>query len=310
MSKYNVDLKLSFEKTIGKGADTLFWVDCWTGSQCFKDRFLRLFRLDADGSCLLCDRVAWDGSNWVFHWNWLREPSGRSLEELKILITNLPANGFTNGDRDGWKWRFNTEGCFKTKAMTGILDEALIDDSVHRSATDRNRFIPQTLGIFVWRSIRSRLPVRLELDKRGIDLNPVWCPICDDAVESMDHILVGCKLAKDVWGRLFKWWGLNFSSGYNLDNIFALDHGIHSSKEGHLIWQVVRWVCGYMIWKNRNQKVFQNKCKWSPDLLSDIQVKSFEWISKRAKKLSIVWHQWIINPSYFGGIDARRTGIG
>ena len=31
-------------------------------------------------------------------------------------------------------------------------------------------------------------------------------------------------------------------------------------------------------------------------LFNEIQVKSFEWISKRLKKGSILWHQWLCDP--------------
>ncbi|GJU73340.1 RNA-directed DNA polymerase, eukaryota, reverse transcriptase zinc-binding domain protein [Tanacetum coccineum] len=42
-------------------------------------------------------------------------------------------------------------------------------------------------------------PTRLNLDKRGIDLDSVLCPICNDNSESEDHIFVECCIAKSTW---------------------------------------------------------------------------------------------------------------
>ncbi|GKB90683.1 reverse transcriptase domain, reverse transcriptase zinc-binding domain protein [Tanacetum coccineum] len=51
------------------------------------------------------------------------------------------------------------------------------------------------VNIFVWRALRGRLSVREELDKRGIDLDSVLYPSCNNAVESCAHSLVTCDLA-------------------------------------------------------------------------------------------------------------------
>ncbi|GJV63861.1 reverse transcriptase domain, reverse transcriptase zinc-binding domain protein [Tanacetum coccineum] len=54
------------------------------------------------------------------------------------------------------------------------------------------------VNIFVWRALKGRLPVREELDKRGIDLDLVLCPCCTNAVESSAHSLIMCDLAMSV----------------------------------------------------------------------------------------------------------------
>ncbi|GKD48623.1 hypothetical protein Tco_1277599 [Tanacetum coccineum] len=38
--------------------------------------------------------------------------------------------------------------------------------------------------------VRGRLPIRVEFDRKGIDLHSVLCPMCDNACESIDHGIV------------------------------------------------------------------------------------------------------------------------
>ncbi|GJR34791.1 RNA-directed DNA polymerase, eukaryota, reverse transcriptase zinc-binding domain protein [Tanacetum coccineum] len=56
------------------------------------------------------------------------------------------------------------------------------------------------------RALKGRLPVREELDKRGIDLDSILCPSCGDIVESCSHCLVMCNFAMSVWEKIFNWW--------------------------------------------------------------------------------------------------------
>ncbi|GKE46109.1 RNA-directed DNA polymerase, eukaryota, reverse transcriptase zinc-binding domain protein, partial [Tanacetum coccineum] len=44
-----------------------------------------------------------------------------------------------------------------------------------------------------------RIPTRTNLDRRGIDLDSVRCPLCDEDLESEDHIFVSCEIASGIW---------------------------------------------------------------------------------------------------------------
>ncbi|PWA45529.1 reverse transcriptase zinc-binding domain-containing protein [Artemisia annua] len=52
--------------------------------------------------------------------------------------------------------------------------------------------IPSKVLIFVWRAERNRIPTRVELDLKGIDIPSILCPICDNELETVDHILAKC----------------------------------------------------------------------------------------------------------------------
>ncbi|XP_071714376.1 uncharacterized protein [Rutidosis leptorrhynchoides] len=138
----------------------------------------------------------------------------------------------------------------------------------------------------MWRARKKRLPVLTELDKRGIDLHSVRCPLCDGDIETVDHSIVVCKHALDIWCKVFSWWGRGGVPYVNIEDL-ALDTGQATSFVGKIIWQAVIWSCSYLIWKNRNQKVFSNKCWNAPTALNEIQVKTFEWIVKRCKAKAI-----------------------
>ena len=51
-----------------------------------------------------------------------------------------------------------------------------------------NKLIPIKVNIASWRFENRRVPTRVNLDHRGIDLDSVRCPICDEDLETEEHI--------------------------------------------------------------------------------------------------------------------------
>ena len=50
-----------------------------------------------------------------------------------------------------------------------------------------------------------RLPHRLNLSKRGLEIDSILCPICNNSVESNDHVFFSCEVASNAW-RLVRIW--------------------------------------------------------------------------------------------------------
>jgi hypothetical protein len=57
-----------------------------------------------------------------------------------------------------------------------------------------------TVRQFLWRIAHNSLPVRLNLQRRGIDIDPI-CPSCNRLNEDGCHLFFRCKKAKVLWQR-------------------------------------------------------------------------------------------------------------
>ncbi|XP_071718031.1 uncharacterized protein [Rutidosis leptorrhynchoides] len=261
----NINFKESFIKSIGDGSSTLFWDETWVGGEKLKLLFPRLYRLEAKKDVLLCDQVNMKSKTLMFNWEWLRAPYGRT----------------------------------KVEKLTGLIEEKAFEINNLNCETMRNNFVPKKLEVFVWRAVQGRIPVRVELDNRGIDLHSVRCPMCDDDLETASHSLVFCKEAMEVWDKVFAWWGFGNMSNLSLNEICRSNCPSSTSNFGKKLWQAVEWVCSYLIWKNRNNMIFREK-KWVSSVgLNEIQIKSFEWISKRSKGRRLDWLTWLNDPSMY-----------
>ncbi|XP_071719324.1 uncharacterized protein [Rutidosis leptorrhynchoides] len=248
---------------------------------------------------MVADRVTWNGENCCSNWSWVREITGRTRGELIELEGLISGARMEVDKQDCWSWKLCGTGIFSTSSLTKFIMKSCYPTTASCIPTQKNYLAPKKVGIFAWRARRKRLPVFFELDKRGIDLHSVLCPLCDDEIETVDHALFSCTKVREVWDKIFNWRGVT-SNQLNLDGILGGSVNLQLSKVGEKIWQAMIWTSLYLIWKNRNNKIFK-KSSWSPPVaLCDIQAMSYEWIGKRCKIKkeikNIEWLTWLHNP--------------
>ncbi|XP_071727806.1 uncharacterized protein [Rutidosis leptorrhynchoides] len=229
-----------------------------------------------DDQILVRDRIDWAADGPKLKAEWTREPRGRCTDELTELEKIIGDYDFDRDKQDEWKWTLTSNGNFTVKSLTSIIYVHFYTGSSSSFVTMRNNLLPKKIGVFVWRAFQKRLPVRNELDKRGIDLDTVRCPLCDGDIETVDHSLLRCNKSLDIWNRIFSWWGFGSIPNLSMNEILCGDGPNNLTENGKRMWQAVVWVCAYLIWVNRNNVVFRGKGWCIPVAINEIQVKAFE----------------------------------
>ncbi|XP_071729191.1 uncharacterized protein [Rutidosis leptorrhynchoides] len=142
-------------------------------------------------------RIMRVGSEVVHNWSWGREPTGRAGGELAELSELIHSASMDPECDDSWTWSLSGNGIFKTKTLSTLIDAKLLNSSTSS----------------------------MELDKRGIDLNSVRCQNCDDDVENIGHALLSCKNVRELWEKIFGWWGVDFPTTVSLKNLLEGNSG-------------------------------------------------------------------------------------
>ncbi|XP_071707979.1 uncharacterized protein [Rutidosis leptorrhynchoides] len=178
-----------------------------------------VIRLEASPEALISEKVELGDAGPRLICDWIRTPTGRTEGELLELTNIIAGYNFDITTRDSFKWALSTDGKFTVNRLSSIIDAHSFSGNISAQETLRNSLVPKKLELLVWRANLKRLPVRVELDNRGIDLDSVRCPLCDEDLETIDHAFIFCNQVMDIWNRVFSWWGFGNISSFSINEI-------------------------------------------------------------------------------------------
>lgn len=196
-----LDPQKIIRKDIGDGMDTSFWKDRWLDEKNLQEKFPRLFILEASKNCCIKDRITPRG----LEWNWVREiREGRTKEELNVL-TSMLKDIYLSNKADMWRCQGGPKGEFSVRWFRGEIEKK------SSQSIGKNRWlkwIPNKVNIFIWKLFRKRITVKEVLKAMGLVQPSLNCDVCKLLTESILHAFFECKVAADVWSKVYSWWGI------------------------------------------------------------------------------------------------------
>ncbi|XP_071686503.1 uncharacterized protein [Rutidosis leptorrhynchoides] len=196
MHSKNIIPLLTLRKRVRNGNTTKFWKDNWIGEARLSDRFNCLAHLDTNTDFLVCDRFI----NGSWSWDWIRNELGScNTASFSTMLTEL--SNVSLGDQyDIWYWSIASDGSFAVNSTISHVDNVMLPSL--SPAMFWCKVIPQKVNVSMWRLGVDRLPTRLNLSVRGLEINSISCPVCSSNVESQDHIFFCGEVTDHVWFKI------------------------------------------------------------------------------------------------------------
>ena len=150
--------------------------------------------------------------------------------------------------------------------------------------------------LMAWRVLENKLATRVNLSRRGVQLESLRCVLCGKEEESGSHLFFGCSFAWRVWCLCYRWLGVLFVSHiepkFNFDQ-FRLSL---SSETGLVVWNTI-WV-GVVseIWSHRNHIIFKRGVAYASEVFALVQVKVWSWVSTNSRLVSFSYSDWCLEP--------------
>ena len=165
--------------------------------------------------------------------------------------------------------------------------------------------VPLKVSIFAWRLLRDRLPTRQNLAHRGIlPLEARLCLAGCGQVEDVNHLFLSCPSYGALWSLVRDWLGVaGVEDQVVSDHVQQFIHyaGVSKSRRSffHLIWLLRVWV----LWKDRNDRLFRNSSSSLQQLLDKVKHYSLWWLKTSNDTFVFGTHNWWSNPLVCLGID-------
>ncbi|GJX02527.1 RNA-directed DNA polymerase, eukaryota [Tanacetum coccineum] len=115
-----------------------------------------------------------------------RHPRGGAEEEQFRGLSSCLIDVILPQIHDRWFWSLDGSGDFSVKSVRNFIDDSLLPKL--DVPTRWVKLVPIKVNILAWRLRMDRLPTRLNLSSRGLEITSLSCPLCNEVAESTSHI--------------------------------------------------------------------------------------------------------------------------
>ncbi|MCI19506.1 hypothetical protein A2U01_0040662, partial [Trifolium medium] len=198
------------------------------------------------------------------------------VSRLQVLLQGVRFS--TEPDR--WWWKSEPEGVFSVKSTYSLLFKDL-NEVVDGMGSEFKVFqqiwrspAPSKIIVFSWQLLHNRLPTRDNLTRCGVLRadDSRGCVVCTGSMETSTHLFLHCDFAASIWAEMFRWLGVVVVMPPNLSILFEYLSGLARSKKARkgyrLVWHTTLWI----IWRARNEVIFNNLVKVAAEFAEEIKV--------------------------------------
>nr|GEY43535.1 RNA-directed DNA polymerase, eukaryota [Tanacetum cinerariifolium] len=197
---------------LGNGNNISFWADYWIGDDTLNVLYLRLYALENSKHVYVSMKLADIKLDNFFR----RMPRGGIEHAQFTELSDRVSDVILLSISDRWIWSLEGSG---EVTVASIRRE--IDDKRLSGVTSKTRWIKSVLikvNIHAWKVMLDALPRRLNISRRGIVIDSILCPICDNGVESSNHLFLTCNLARQLSRMITHWWDTPQVEGNSYDD--------------------------------------------------------------------------------------------
>ncbi|GKB14254.1 RNA-directed DNA polymerase, eukaryota, reverse transcriptase zinc-binding domain protein, partial [Tanacetum coccineum] len=109
---------------------------------------------------------------------------------------------------DRWAWSLEGSGQFSVSSVRKVIDTTLL-----LKGTTKTRWIkavPIKINVHAWKVKHDCLPTRFNISRRGMEIESILCPMCDNAVESSRHLFFSCHFISELMRKITRWWDMDY----------------------------------------------------------------------------------------------------
>jgi hypothetical protein len=141
-------------------------------------------------------------SHRVIHWNvpFFRAIQDWEVEVVLVFFGMLYSLRWRQGGEDCIRWIPSKRKKFEVRSFFHELSLSGVSSFPCRSIWKVK--VPLRVSFFVWMAALGKILSVDNLQKRGV-LVVGWCCMCKRSGEYIDHLLLHCEVARDLWSALF-----------------------------------------------------------------------------------------------------------
>jgi len=180
---------------VGDGESVRFWEDAWASNTNLKTLFPRLYSLSMGKGKAVGEVGFWVVSGWQWRLNWRRDRFEWELGLEEELMEHIYKGVMNKESKDHIVWGWDITGVFSVKsAYARLVNQTIVPKDGVFSSLWKAKALPKAL-ITGWRVLLDRIPISVNLHRRGVAVNTTLCALCGETEESSQHLFLNCNIA-------------------------------------------------------------------------------------------------------------------
>ena len=210
------------------------------------------------------------------------------FEEQRILAIKPSLTGAP----DKLSWLSTDTGNYSTKTgYAAVLSSQSTEAGEARATAERSTFdwrknvwklqTTPKIKLFIWKTLHGAIPTGEALRSRGINVDGL-CKRCK-LPESIDHLLLHCSYARQVWTSAPVYPGVEYNGSIELRSFWP-DLCLKKTlpPTGVSMGALAPWIV-WQLWLARNKLVFEDKIITIEEVVSKAVASAREWITSQDK---------------------------
>nr|GEV24117.1 RNA-directed DNA polymerase, eukaryota, reverse transcriptase zinc-binding domain protein [Tanacetum cinerariifolium] len=283
-----INLMSFLHRKMGKGEDTYFWDDKWRGDKSFKVSFPHIYALETHNLITVAHKFSHSDLSTSFRRmprSGIEEAQYNQFKEAvqKVLLIDA---------KDSCRWSLEGSGEFSVSSTRKFIDDHML--AVVSSKTRWIKEVPIKVNILAWKVKINGLPTRLNISKRGIDIDSILCPLYEKHVESSSRTFFSCHISREIFRKVLRWWQIDETEISCYEERLHWLLNIRLSSNHKKLLEGVCYVLWWHVWQFRSKTIFGPSRPLKAVLFDEVIASSFYWCKHRSK-FSFSWIDWIKN---------------
>ena len=260
---------------IGDGTRVKLWLDTWCGDQPLCDRFPDLFRLVRMPAASVADHLQILGSS--HHWDitFSRQVQDWELETVTALMELLYSYPIRRGSLDELCWKPSSRKVFTVRSYYSCLLQPARSFFPWKSVWKSK--VPTRVAFFTWTAALEKILTVDNLRKRRVIIVD-WCCMCKVHGESVNHLLLHCSVAQELWLLIFSMFGTTWVMLRGVVDLLSCWSVRSGKSESAVIWKTIPHVLMWCIWRERNNRTFLGEEQSIPALKCSVLQTLYDWL--------------------------------
>nr|GEZ81701.1 RNA-directed DNA polymerase, eukaryota [Tanacetum cinerariifolium] len=178
---------------------------------------------------------------------------GEEHAQFDLMLEKVEGTSLINM-RDRWVWSLEGSGEFFVASIRRLVEDYMLAEVT--SKTHWMKAVPIMVNVLAWKVKLDCLTTRLNISRRGMNIESIICHMCGDAAESTRHIFFTCQIAREILHKISRWWDVSYTEVSSYEEWLDWILNLWLSVKYKQIFEGVCYVMWWHIWSFRNKSIF------------------------------------------------------